>query len=360
MALIFWEGFDSYSSISQLLASRTELNGTFGSDFSQNPDFYTSSGRFGGGAISRPLYSGPGLINFTATANPTELYTGRAAYVGNGTADGDGILQVYNNSFPSRTGDVYLTCGSGYIYAYNFNGTLLGTSPASTIISATWFWVELRVKMSTDNATADGIVQVWINNRQVISNTACITKRTNAATGYGGVNIMPFNYNGGNFIDDIYVLDTTGSAPWNTRLGDCRIASIAVNSDSGPNDFAVSSGNTNHYTVVDEIPYSASDWLSTSSLNSNFGEMFRIAGLPSSNAFSVLAGAVVAVGGKTDAGNAAFKISIRSAGTRANSNTQYLSTSNTFYRQEWVTNPNTSAQWTTGEWANANVGIYVV
>lgn len=372
MALLFWEGFDSYSDITQLAISKPNI---YPGLYARIPSVYgpflvAGVGRFGGRAITGGQPAS-GYIDISS-ANASEIYTGRAVI----TNQAYGFMFVYEQTdngggYPTPAVTVQYA-GSGQIniwrgrafpgYGSDVNKVLIGQSALNVYNINVWNWVELRVKMSSSSTTNDGIVELWLNNQKIISNTACVTKNY-ASTYYRGIGLCTeygasndFN----NLIDDIYIVDTTGPAPWNDRLGDCRIASVALTSDSGPNDFGVSTGNTNHYTVVDEIPYSASDWLSTSALNSGFGEMFRLAGLPSTNTFSVLSTAVVAVGGKTDAGNAAFKISIRSGSTRANSNTQYLSTTNTYYSQEWVTNPNTSAQWTVSEWANANVGVYVV
>lgn len=363
MALIFWEGFDLYGSQASMKAARPEFNMTFGMRLGAEPAaFGTTGGRYNGGRLVQDnILWGPALLNTTVFgASPTELYTGRAVYLPNGLSDGDGILQVFGNAFTSTQGDVYFTCGSGLINAYNFNGTLLGSSPASTIISGTWFWLEARVKMSSNSTTADGIVEVWVNNRQVISNTACITKRSNSSTGYGGINLLPYYPNGGNVVDDFYITDTTGSAPWNTRLGDCRIATITVNADAGPNQGVVASGNPAHYTAVADVPFNSTDYITLPASASGSGEIFGHATLPSTNTFSILATAVVGVARKTDAGNAAFKLSLKTGSNTYNSNTQYLATSNAYFRQEWVTNPNTSSQWTVSDWTTANLGFYVV
>lgn len=361
MALIFWDGFDSYNSTSELSAVQSRLVVGFDASFGDVPALIGGAGRFGGKGMRSGSYTNYGLVN-TADFTPTELYQGKAVYnTGVNNIMAFWGSTVVNASYP----DIYLRVDSGYVYAYrmiNNNGTTILIGQSSTAVAPynSWHWLEARCVKSSTNSAADGILEVWVNNQKVISNTATPTIQNNGSTylhgSFGFHRFAP----SGSYWDDPYCLDTSGPAPWNTRLGDCRIASIAVNSDAGPNDGTVSTGNTNHWTVVDEIPYSAADWLQLSSLSSDAGEIFKKASIPSTNVFSVLATAVVAVGGKTDAGNAAFKLSIQSAGTRANSNTQYLSTTNTFYRQEWVTNPNTSSQWTTSEWEAANVGVYIV
>lgn len=370
MALIFWDGFDSYDSFYNISLARPQVS--LGGYPGREPcKLIRGYGRFGGTSIMASS-SSTGYLDISSSA-ASEIYTGRAINI-NGYNNFFHIYEQTDNGGSYPTPAVTCQYSGGYIYIYrgkgidgygtDVNKVLIGQSAFNAFQLGVWNYVELRLKMSSSSTTNDGIVEFWVNNNKIISNTACVTKNY-SSTYYKGMGICMEFWDGNsnqstNATDDIYVLDTTGPAPWNTRLGDCRIVSIAVNSDAGPNDGTVSSGNTNHWTVVDEIPYSAADWLQLSSLSSDAGEIFKKASIPSTNVFSVLATAVVAIGGKTDAGNAAFKLSLQSAGTRANSNTQYLSTTNTFFRQEWVTNPNTSSQWTTSEWEAANVGVYIV
>lgn len=229
MALLFWEGFDSYSSMADLRAARPFIYPNWNTRLGWEALFYTSGGRFGGARIvGDGNVWGPGLIHIGALGySPTEMFTGHGVYLPNGYADGDGLLQIFGNAFTSSTGDVRITINNGgIIYAYNFNNTLLANSASGTVTSANWFWLETRTKMSTNSSTADGIFEVWVNNTKVLSNTACITKRSNSSTGWGGISFQSYYADGGNSFDDIYITDTSGSAPWNGRLGDCRIVSL--------------------------------------------------------------------------------------------------------------------------------------
>lgn len=351
MALLFWDGLDSYNNMTEFANARG-VNSYFASGFGQafTSAFSKTGGRFNKGCIQGDVYVGTGLISITSTS---ELYSGRAMYL---TGNGD-VIGFYGTT-GSTTYEVYATASGGVVYAYNGQGTLLGQSAASAFAYNAWNWVEARAKISSTTSTNDGIIEVWINNNKVLSNTACITKFTSGSTGFGGVSMHP--YGSGWAVDDYYILDTTGASPWNTRLGDCRIATITVNSDKGPNQGTVASGNSNHYVAVADAPYNSTDYISLPASSSGSGEIFGVSALPSTNTFSVLASAIVVVARKTDAGNAAFKLSIKPGANTYNSNTQFLATTNTFFRQEWTTNPNTSSQWTFNEVANANVGFYVV
>lgn len=361
MALIFWEGFDTHSNLTDLVSARPLITPGWYTRFGWWPDYSTTGGRFNGGKLSQAnAVWGPGLINIGFITSPSEIYTGRAVKIG-GTSS-TSLLHVYGSSNLGNgdgIGDVYVTVNSGTVLLYNHQGTLLGQSVASIFSPNVWHWIELRVKMSSTTSSTDGIAELWLNNRKIISNTACITKTNSGSTGYSGLNLGC--YDQFDSVDDIYILDTTGTSPWNTRLGDCRIASVAVTSDAGPNQGVPSTGIGNpHYTVVDEIPSNTSDYIELTSSANGYGEMFGHAPLPSNNAAYILATSVVVIGNKNDAGNGSFKISIQPPGGNTfNSNVLSLATGSAWYRQDWSVNPNTGIQWSKSDWANANIGFYI-
>jgi len=72
MALLFWEGFDLYSSGSQLLIARPLVQADYYTSYGILPNFTTTGGRFGGGAGYQNYRTGWGLINLSGFANPTE------------------------------------------------------------------------------------------------------------------------------------------------------------------------------------------------------------------------------------------------------------------------------------------------
>lgn len=372
MALLFWDGFDSYNSTSDAEAARPIISAWAytHSGFAYGPFLYTYNGRYGGGGWSA-ADAGTGYIDISQY-QLSEFYMGKAVNLSRTTSFYHIYEQTDNGgSYPTPAITVEYV-GSGILrvwrgkgingYGSDVNKVLLGETPVNTFSLNDWHWVELRVKLSSSSTTNDGIVEFWLDNKLVVSNTACVTKNY-SSTYYRGTGLCVENGDGNalhNVTDDIYILDTTGPSPWNTRLGDCRIATIKVNADAGPNQGIVASGNSNHYVAVTDVPYDSADYITIAASASGSGELFKHAALPSTNTFSILASAVVAVARKTDAGNSSFKLSVKTGSNTYNSNTQYLTTSNAFFRQEWVTNPNTSSQWTVSDWTTANLGFYVV
>ena len=62
---------------------------------------------------------------------------------------------------------------------------------------------------------------------------------------------------------------------------------------------------------------------------------------------------------KSDSGNGYFHNALSIGGTQYNTSTQSLSTSWVTYKNEWTVSPATSARWTYGEFANANIGFVI-
>lgn len=386
MALLFWEGFDSYSSITDF-NNISRSNVSIVQEATYNATVESGIGRFGGNGLRvNDTDHSHGQLSFTGTPI-TDMWIGKAGYIPSGLAyASEGcIINAFNMSGSLNIWDPELMLqvkanGAIYVYTggeYRYNWTsssaggygytsLLGNTPPNTFGFNTWYYIETRYKPSSSNVSSDGIVEVWMNNRQVLNLTNVNNRKTNTFSSV--VNCILTGTSGGDFAgqgpnliaDDIYVLDTTGPAPWNTRLGDLRIATVVPNADVGPNQGTPSSGNT-HYSVVDESVPNLTDFITFSASATDEGEMFSHASLPTSNGNDgILATALIVVGRKTDAGNATLKLSLQTNNARYNSNTQYLTTSNSYFRQEWITNPNTGLQWSNTDWHSANIGFYIV
>lgn len=378
MALLFWEGFDSFSSQTQLngnipgwnmswdrtdLAAATHMNVSAG------------NGRYGGQSLSPGTQSAAwGKITFNSSAS-NEIYTGRAINVTNINSLicfwGNSTLTAGYTSPPAP--DVWVEfAGSGILRAYNFQGathtnsitvgggkSLIGTTDIGVIRSGIYQWLEVRVKASSSNTTADGIVEVWVEGVKVISNTSCVTLANNSSTGYNGVNtnIPRDRYWSG--MDDYYITDTTGSAPWNGRLGDVRVANIVPSSDvPGANSGTPSTG-TAHWSTVDELPFNTSDYVYIPNSSGNL-ERFNRTSLPTlPNTILAIAPSLWVL--KSDAGTANLHNILynNSSGYQVNGNTVSISTSYARYRDSYITNPETGLQWTNANVANLQLGLVI-
>lgn len=345
MALLFWDGLDSYNILGDFTSSKPMVNPAFAGGFGgYSPDFSKTGGRYNGCRISQSAYSVWGKITVTTSS---ELYTGRAVY-----STGNGLLLCFWGTTGSTTPECYVDVSSGVVRAYNSSGTLLGQSSVDyPFLYNVWNWIEARAIISTNNSTADGTIEVWLNNRKVISNTACITKYFNASTGFGGVNSQ---ITGGS-TDDMYVTDTTGPAPLNGRLGDCRIMNLPVISDASPNDGTVANGSAHYLWVNDSVGWNNNVITMTTSGQK---ELFDVDNLPT-NANQIYALSVLSISKKSDAGTANVKNIIVANNASYNATPYQLLTSFSWNRTEYTTNPNTGSQWTYSQVSDMKIGVEV-
>lgn len=360
MALLFWEGFDFYPSLNDLVTAKPEVAPGYMVGFGSYPNYQSSEGRFGRYSIGGGYWVYWGKID-VVSYNATELYTGRAIKhpVNNGL-----ICFWGNNGGGTNQPDIwsYVDNGTVYVYRYNSSGTniLLGQSEARIFKYNIWNWIEMRCKLSTDNASTDGIVEFWLNGNRIINLTNVTTKRSNTTTCFQGVNFQSgINTNGGEWrVDDIYITDTTGPAPWNGRLGDLRIVTVSPNYDVGANSGTPSTGNT-HWGVIDERPYNTSDYLTIPNTPGN-KETFYINNIPTI-ANSIFAVSVMSVQQKSDAGtcNTHTFLTSNNSGYTSNSNTIQLTTTYSGWVDYYITNPETGNSWSYSEISNTQIGLEI-
>ena len=123
----------------------------------------------------------------------------------------------------------------------NSAGTVIATG-TTTIAQATWHYIEIKLVVGTS-----GSCELHLDGN---SGSPEITTTT-GNFGTSNVDNIGFDGHTGPSIDDVYVVDTTGSAPRNTFLGDVRVHTIAPTADGAHTAWTPNSGTT-HYTQVDE------------------------------------------------------------------------------------------------------------
>src|SRR4029077_1029352 len=114
-----------------------------------------------------------------------------------------------------------LRAGTGNVIVYSRNGTTLATG-ATSLLNSTWYYIEW--KLTVDNTA--GVSEVRINGDVEINfsgdTQATVLSSIRQFQFEGEYDV--FSDTGSVFsIDDIYVVDTTGSAPNNSFLGDVRV-----------------------------------------------------------------------------------------------------------------------------------------
>lgn len=209
--------------------------------------------------------------------------------------------------------------------------TTLGTSailwsdPAGLGV---WKYVEL---VSTIHNTT-GSYELFVDGVSVLSGTNVDTQ--GSANAYANRLYIDGSYNGCSDFDDLYV----GS----TRLGERRVVSLSVTSDSAV-AWTRSTG-SNNYATVDDNPLSASDYnqATAASLRDQFG-LEDLSFTPA----SIDAVAVNYTHTKTDSGARTIRAGIVSGGSTGNGTTVSPVLSVDTFRQElFATDPNTGSAWT--------------
>jgi hypothetical protein len=223
------------------------------------------------------------------------------------------------------------------------NGTALGTSSGATISSGTFAYLECLVTISD----TVGVVTVTINGSQVLNLTGQDTKAT--ANAYASEIILgnlrlTSGTNGTNSdedFDDLYICDGTGSAPYQTFLGDCRVDAVAPTSDDLA-QFTRSTGTTNFGTVDESAPNST-DYNSDATIGDI--DRFGYAALPVLTSATVYAVQVSLYATNPEGGGRSIASHVKSGASTADGATVALSNAFQYYQQIHINDPATGVQW---------------
>lgn len=329
MALLHMDGFDSY-------LNRDDLNWTYSGVGGSYIDVQSTLGRFGGGCVR---VTGGNIVKSLPTA-PQEIWIGGAIK----PADALGTNNADLFSFYSATGreaTVSLVPSTGVVTAWRNNNVNLGSSAAGAIpADGAYRWVEVRYKMS---ATV-GVVEVWVAGVRVL-NLQNVNTSQNALTALASVYLLTGGIGTWDILlDDLYILDTTGAAPANTRLGDSRIETLKPAADATPNDATPSSAGA-HYLMVNENQWNTSNYLTFTGSVSTNAELFDMTDLATTPT-AVHGVRVIATSQKSDAGASSLIPTIKSGATSADGASQPLTTSWTQQTSLHTVDPATSAAWT--------------
>ncbi len=120
-------------------------------------------------------------------------------------------------------------------------GNLIATG-TTTVPVGTWFQIELKVIVGSS-----GHGTVHLNGGPEIASTLGNFGTTNV----GRISFWCTTLGGDTFVDDVVVIDTSGSAPTNDFLGDIRVETIYPVADGSYTDWTPKFG-TDHYQMVNE------------------------------------------------------------------------------------------------------------
>jgi len=236
-----------------------------------------------------------------------------------------------------------------YAYRVDAGGTLLATSTL-TVSANDWHHAEIKVVINDTT----GVVIVNIDGVEFINFSG---DTRNAGTGV--INSIGFggplaDYLGDfKYVGQVFIFNATGSF-WNDFQGDIYALAMPPTSDATPNQFTPSSG-ADHYALVDEIvPDGDTTYLESSTDAQQC--LYAPDALPAT--VSELLGVVLEnVSRKTDIDDNQISNFLKVSTTDTISTSTGLSTSYTYSRNIYESNPDTAVAWSLSDWSNISFGF---
>ena len=223
----------------------------------------------------------------------------------------------------------------------------------AVITGGTYYYLEVKVLISNTVGTVD----IQIDGVNEASGTGLDTN--NSGTDVVDA-VYVVGYNASQLdVDDFYIVDTSGLAPWNDFLGDVRADMVLPNGDGTTSDFDTTfpASPTTHSTKVDENP--ATDDTDYNETNTpNDIDLFDYAAVPTiAGASGVLGVKSMALARKTNAGTANMRLVTRPVSTNFNGPSEPLGSDYRYHFNIWEDNPETSSVWTDATINAAQFGI---
>lgn len=251
---------------------------------------------------------------------------------------------------------------SAHIQIVRGDGTVLATG---TTVLTTGVWYYIEFKFTIDNTTGSAEVRLNGSASAECSVSGADTRNGGSAT-WNHFRLRGMQGPTGTFFDDAYALDGVDSTGThglanNDFLGDCRVSTLLPETD------AVAAGNyaewtpstgTDHGALVDEAtPNGDTDYVSSATVDQR--DVYQFPDL------DVVPAAIYAVevrcsAKKTTADPRSIAALLRSDGTDDLGATQALTTSYTYYREAWESDPDTGAPWTPTAVNSVHAGAQVI
>lgn len=323
MALVFMDGFDagdvvlkynSYTSGGTTTSTRFSSGRAWTTFFALNKNFESTGEIFIGMAMNITSYSNPPYLTLKSDDAATS-----------------------HVSFTITATQILLRLGA-------YTGSILAS--ASYSLSAGWHYVEFSAVIDS----VSGSATVRVNGQTILSHSG---NTRNGGTNLDIDSITIGHPNAGMSIDDLYILDSTGSAPYNSFLGDVRVATMTPNVVGNTTQFTATGDN---YTHLDELPYSATDYVSGA--GSGTKDTYGMSDLPA-GATTIFGLQTNVIAKKSDAGNMSLAPVIRSGSTDYVGTASALGSSDMSLRTLHEVDPATSTAWTASGVNNLEAGMEV-
>lgn len=239
------------------------------------------------------------------------------------------------------------TDASGFIQAYRGNGTtLLGTAGTDALAANIGYYIQIKVKVHDTLGTVEvKVCQAGGTPTTVLTLTGQDTR--NGGTGFcDTIDIFPGLYtgagSGSHFLADVFMMDTTGSTNNDFLTTTWRVDTLFPSGDGTYLEFTPSTGST-HYDLADESTPNTTDYNSSNTTNQR--DTYVMGDVSALNA-TVYALQVCSALAASGAGSVSAATMIRSAASDAVGTAVALTTTQTYARDIWESDPATSVAWT--------------
>lgn len=332
--IVFMDGFDYYAT-ADFSKKWDTVNGS--------PAINASGGRNSSGSME---LAAAGYLEKAVSGLPATFIIGVAV-----KASSLSVAQDVVKFMDSATTQVKIRIRTdGKVEA--FRDTVSLGSSAGTVFTA-GAYAHLDIKVTINNSTGSVVVKsggvTHLNLTSQDTQASANAQITHFRLSADGTNTVSF--------DDCYALDTTGSAPQNDQIGDCRITAVRTLSEGTYSDFTPLTGSDNEEMVDDATPDADATYNSDGDVGArdsyNMNAMEDIGG---ATIFGVQANVLAR---KDASGTRKVRIFTRPVGTNHFGASQALTTSYLNFREIWQTNPETTLPWAESEANAAQFGYEV-
>lgn len=231
----------------------------------------------------------------------------------------------------------------------NSAGTVLATTAAGVVSNSAWHYVELSCTIHDTTGAYD----LQVDGVSLVSGTNVDTR--NGGTGVWTRFVMISRGSQATYyLDDLYVSDQSGAAPWNTFLGDIRVDAGFPTAEGNSSAWTPLSGTDNALMVDETAPDGDTTYVSTDTVTNK--DTYVVSDVVPTGA-AVYGVQVNLHAKKSDAGTSTICPVVRNSTTDYDGTDIPLSTSYVTYSQMYQTNPGTAAQWTESEVDAAEFGV---
>jgi hypothetical protein len=260
------------------------------------------------------------------------------------------IMAFFNGA--TKQVDLYWDNTTGKLSVRRAGTTTLGTTTA-TFSQGVFYFVELRIVISD----TVGVVQLKVDGATVLNLSSQDTLNSGSTAdrvrfGDGGSSNVPGT------VDDLYICDGSGSSPYNTFLGDCKVETRMPNGNGNSSQLVGNDGNsTDNYLLVDETtPNSDTDYVESSTVGDKDTYTYQDLATATGTVYAVQ---ILPYAKKTDAGSRSIVTVARLSGTEVDSAAATLASTYSYPSQEIRTTKPGGGAWTISDVNSAEFGVKV-